>query len=502
MQENAPILAWLRGIAHEGAHLRLDSRDVKPGDIFVAVPGERTDGRAFIRVAAARGAAGVLLEKRDGEGGHYPVAALAVEGLKERLGEIAAEYYGNPSERMTGVAVTGTNGKTTTAFWTAELFTRLGVDAGTIGTVGAFFKGRRLPGPHLTTPDALSLEHLYAELLRAGARAFSVEASSAGLDQGRLNGSRFKVGIFTNLTRDHLDYHGTMEAYRDAKAKLFSWPGLEAAVLNADDPASLEFARRAREAGVPVWATGAKETADAFAQREGAAHVVAARGVEPSSEGTAFTIHFDQCAARVELPIIGGFNVTNMLGVVAAALACGFGFDDVLPHLPHLAPPPGRMERIPSGGAAPLVLVDYGHTPDALEKALRSLRPTAEARGGRLWAIFGCGGDRDRGKRPMMGSAASRFADRVVVTSDNPRSEDPETIIREILAGCDGPAEVSSRIDRREAVVEAVASAAPEDVVLVAGKGHESEQILKDGPHPYRDDEAVREGFNERRVRG
>ena len=160
------------------------------------------------------------------------------------------------------------------------------------------------------------------------------------------------------------------------------------------------------------------------------------------------------------------------------------------------------MERIPSGGAAPLVLVDYGHTPDALEKALRSLRPTAEARGGRLWAIFGCGGDRDRGKRPMMGSAASRFADRVVVTSDNPRSEDPETIIREILAGCDGPAEVSSCVDRREAVVEAVASAAPEDVVLVAGKGHESEQILKDGPHPYRDDEAVREGFNERRVRG
>ena len=464
MQENAPILAWLRGIAHEGAHLRLDSRDVKPGDIFVAVPGERTDGRAFIRVAAARGAAGVLLEKRDGEGGHYPVAALAVEGLKERLGEIAAEYYGNPSERMTGVAVTGTNGKTTTAFWTAELFTRLGVDAGTIGTVGAFFKGRRLPGPHLTTPDALSLEHLYAELLRAGARAFSVEASSAGLDQGRLNGSRFKVGIFTNLTRDHLDYHRTMEAYRDAKAKLFSWPGLEAAVLNAEDPASVEFARRAREAGVPVWATGAKEAAEAFAQREGAAHVVAASGVEPSSEGTAFTIHFDQCAARVELPIIGGFNVTNMLGVVAAALACGFGFGD--------------------------------------EKALKSLRPTAKARGGRLWAIFGCGGDRDRGKRPMMGSAASRFADRVVVTSDNPRSEDPETIIREILAGCDGPAEVTSRVDRREAVVEAVASAAPEDVVLVAGKGHESEQILKDGPHPYRDDEAVREGFNERRVRG
>ncbi len=496
----AEIAAWLRDLAHEGAHLRLDSRDVQPGDVFVAVPGGRVDGRSFIRVAAARGASAVLLEAlgREQAAERYPVAAMAVPKLRDRLGEVAAAFYGDPSADMTGVAVTGTNGKTTTAFWTSQLFTALGLPCGTIGTVGSFFGGKSFEGPELTTPDAVSLQGLYADLKRAGAKAFAVEASSVGLEQGRLAKSRFAVGIFTNLSRDHLDYHKTMEAYESAKGILFAWPGLKAAVLNADDPVSAHFAEIAKAHGIPVWATGTNGRAAAFAAQTGAAHTVEANSIRHGEAGMAFELSVDGRTLSVSVPQIGVFNVSNALGVIAAALACGFALDKIAEVLPTLKSPPGRMEMIRAPGM-PLGIVDFSHTPDALEKALESLRPAADARRGRLWCVFGCGGDRDRGKRPIMGEIAGQLADRVVVTSDNPRSEDPEAIISEVAAGCAEKAKLALEADRRQAIYRAVAEAAPEDIVLVAGKGHETEQITREGAHHFSDAEVLREAFNERR---
>lgn len=498
----AEIAAWLKSLAHEGAHLRLDSRAVRPGDVFVAVPGERADGRAFIRVAAARGASAALYEARGLQtpAEHYPVASMAVPNLKARLGEIAAAFYGEPSAGMTGVAVTGTNGKTTTAFWTAQLFSELGLPCGTIGTVGCFFAGRSFEGPELTTPDAVSLQGLYSDLKRAGAKAFAVEASSVGLEQGRLAGSRFEVGIFTNLSRDHLDYHKTMAAYEAAKGILFAWPGLGAAVLNADDPVAEHFAGIAKAHGISVWATGTDGRAEAFAAKTGAAHFVEANRIRHGEAGMDFELFADGRRMEVSIPQLGVFNVSNALGVIAAALACGFPLERVAAALPTLQSPPGRMEMIRAPGM-PLGIVDFSHTPDALEKALETLRPAAAARGGRLWAVFGCGGDRDRGKRPIMGGIAGRMADRVVVTSDNPRSEDPDAIVAEVAAGCAEKAKLLIEVDRRQAIYRAVAEAAPEDIVLVAGKGHETEQITREGAHHFSDAEVIREAFNERRER-
>ena len=260
-------VAWLKDLAHPGAHLRLDSREVKPGDIFCAVPGEKVDGRTFIRVAAARGAAGVIYEAETSQRPeHYPMPAKPVEHLRERLGEIAARFYDEPSAHMTGVAVTGTNGKTTTTFWTASLLTALGSPSGIIGTVGVFFAGRQIPAPHLTTPDAASLQGILKDLEETGAKSFVMEASSVGLDQGRMKGTHFKVGVFTNLSRDHLDYHQTMEAYGEAKGLLFAWPGLKAAVLNASDAWSRKYADAAQKNGSEIWVTGLEGEAASFGQ--------------------------------------------------------------------------------------------------------------------------------------------------------------------------------------------------------------------------------------------
>ena len=276
-------VAWLKDLAHPGAHLRLDSRAVKPGDIFCAVPGEKVDGRTFIRVAAARGAAGVIYEAETSQRPeHYPLPAKPVEHLRERLGEIAAHFYDEPSAHMTGVAVTGTNGKTTTTFWTASLLTALGSPSGIIGTVGVFFAGRQIPAPHLTTPDAASLQGILKDLEETGAKSFVMEASSVGLDQGRMKGTHFKVGVFTNLSRDHMDYHQTMEAYGEAKGLLFAWPGLKAAVLNASDAWSRKYADAAQKNGSEIWVTGLEGEAAAFGQAFGAAHVLEAKHIEPS----------------------------------------------------------------------------------------------------------------------------------------------------------------------------------------------------------------------------
>lgn len=495
----AEILAWLKSLAHDGARLRLDSRRVEPGDIFVAVPGARVDGRTYIRVAMARGAAGVLLEERPEENSgslpaapeRHPIASLATENLTARLGEIAAGFYGDPTARMTGFAVTGTNGKTTTTHWIAELMTRAGRPGAVVGTIGCRLGGMRFEVPGLTTPDAVSFQGVAADLVAAGAEAFAVEASSIGLVQGRLSGTKVDVAVFTNLTRDHLDYHGTMDAYAEAKARLFAWPGLKAAVVNADDPEGVRMAKAALASGAELWTTSLEGRTI-----EGARHRVEARDVRPFASGMRFSLVLDGTAHPVEARIAGDFNVSNLLEAAAAVLAAGIPLEAVLPHLGALLPPAGRMQMIEREGT-PLAVVDYSHTPDALEKALESLRPIAEHRGGRLWAVFGCGGDRDPGKRPMMGAAAVRLADRVLVTSDNPRSEDPEAIARDVLAGAPG---AECAIDRREAIHRAMLEAAPEDVVLVAGKGHEDYQETAGVRHHFSDVEVVNEALNERRT--
>lgn len=487
------VAAWLTSIVHEGAHLRLDSRAVKPGDVFVAVPGARADGRHFIRVAAARGAAGVLLEAlpRGSAPECYPVASLAVDNLSEHLGEVATAFYGNPTAAMTGIAVTGTNGKTTTTHWIADMMSRYGSPCAVLGTVGCTFGGRHFDMPALTTPDAVSLQGVCADVKKAGAAAFAIEASSIGLEQGRLKGTAFDTAVFTNLTRDHLDYHGTMEAYCEAKAKLFAWPGLKTAVINADDPASVHMIEAARTVGADIWLTTVDGNVPA-----GVGRIVEARDVRASEAGTRFTLALAGEEVPVHMPQVGRFNVSNFIQAAAVLLARGASLADIAGWAETLASPPGRMQLFRAEGT-PLAVVDYSHTPDALQKALESLRPVAEARGGRLWAVFGCGGDRDAGKRPVMGRIAATLADEVVVTSDNPRTEDPDAIIADILTGAEG---LAAEPDRRAAICRAVAGADARDVVLVAGKGHEDYQDINGVKHHFSDAEVVREAFNDRRV--
>ena len=487
------VTAWLKALVHDGAHLRLDSRSVKPGDVFVAVPGLKADGRAFIRVAAARGAAGVLMETRNDapDAERFPIASLSVDDLSKHLGEVAAAFYGDPSSRMTGVAVTGTNGKTTTTHWIAALLTNFGTPCAVMGTVGCRFAGESFDMPALTPPDAVSLQGVYADLEKAGAKAFAVEASSIGLEQGRMTGSHFDTAVFTNLTRDHLDYHVTMDAYAEAKAILFAWPGLRTAVVNVDDPYAGLMAETARKNGAAVWATTLTGVVPFAAD-----HVVEASDIEATEAGTRFLMKVDGAATSVHLAQVGGFNVSNFIQAATVLLAKGCEADRLAAWAESLAPPPGRMQLMRAEGA-PLAVVDYSHTPDALEKALESLRPVAQARGGRLWAVFGCGGDRDAGKRPVMGGIAVRLADEVVVTSDNPRTEDPDAIIADISAGAPGARVVT---DRAEAIHHAVAEADGADVVLIAGKGHEDYQEINGVKHHFSDSEVVREAFNERRV--
>lgn len=487
------IVAWLAAIVHEGAHLRLDSRAVKPGDIFVAIPGAKSDGRAFIRVAAARGAAGVLMQTREGtsDAEHYPIPTLSVDHLADRLGEVATAFYGAPSDHMTGIAVTGTNGKTTTTHWIADLLTKAGLACAVMGTVGCRFAGRAFDMPALTTPDAISLQGVYAAILAAGAKAFAVEASSIGLEQGRMTGSRFDTAVFTNLTRDHLDYHHTMDVYAKAKRILFAWPGLRVAVINADDPAGTLMAEAARENGVTVWATtmGGKPTFEAH-------HVVEARDVQACEAGTRLTMVVDGVETPVQLSQVGLFNVSNFLQAAAVLLARRCDANMIAQWAETLASPPGRMQLMKADGV-PLTVVDYSHTPDALQKALESLRPVAEARGGRLWCVFGCGGDRDAGKRPLMGRISAELADETVITSDNPRTENPETIIEDIRVGAP---EARVESDRAQAITLAVSEAQAKDVILIAGKGHEDYQEINGVKHHFSDVEVVREAFNERRM--
>jgi UDP-N-acetylmuramoyl-L-alanyl-D-glutamate--2,6-diaminopimelate ligase len=490
-------LAWLRTVAPavfaQRRDLQLDSRKVSPGDVFLALPGAAVDGRGFIDVAVRQGAAAVIVEANGWKRKNAAVPVLPVPHLRSLLGSLASNFYGRPSTSLLSVGVTGTNGKTSCSQWIAQLLTRAGRRCAVIGTIGIGFPDEQFTDSPLTTPDPVSLQREVRRLLDAGAQALAMEVSSIGLDQGRVSGMKFDVALYTNLTRDHLDYHGTMERYEAAKALLFDWPTLSHAVINVDDAAAVRLIPRLLERGVRT--IGFSATGAAGDRR--LAHMLTAENILPTADGLGFLAKLDGSGVAVEVPVVGHYNVANLLGVVGVAIACGVNFAAAVAALPHLAPPLGRMQRVVRPGA-PLAVVDYAHTPDALAQALLALRPLAESRRGKVWVVFGAGGDRDPGKRAPMGAAAARGADVVVVTSDNPRTEDPSAIVAQVALGARDAQELVCLLDRTEAIAHAVQKAAPEDVVLVAGKGHEDYQVVGTNRQPYSDLAQVRAALSER----
>jgi len=461
--------------------LSSDSRRCAPGVAFFAYPGETADGRSYIADAIGRGASAVVWESAEfAWRAEWNVPNVGVSGLKRRAGTLAHEFYGRPSESLWTCGVTGTNGKTSTTQWLAALLCARGVKAGVIGTLGNGFPGA-LAAPVNTTPDALEVHATLAALRNAGARAVAMEVSSHGLAQGRVGGVAFDCALFTNLSHDHLDYHGTMEAYAEAKGMLFDTPGLAAAVLNLDDVFGVQLARRLSARGLRT--IGYALSPDAVAPGS-VSEFVAAReiGFEGEAMRVPLVTSWGETEARIHQ--LGRFNVSNALGVLGCLLVHGVPLGEAAALLGDLPAVPGRMQRLARPGG-PLVVVDYAHTPDALEKVLQALRPLAHARGGALVAVFGAGGDRDPAKRPLMGAIASRLADRVLLTSDNPRSEDPAAIIAAISAGASGAPLVEP--ERAAAIERAVREARAGDVVLLAGKGHESYQEIAGRRLPFSD---------------
>lgn len=466
----AAILAALARHGVAPRSLCLDSRRVQPGDVFVAAPGAHVDGRAYIAQAVSQGAVAVIAEAGAVPPG-LTVPLVEVSGLAQQLGELAHHVYGRPSERLWLVGVTGTNGKTSVTQWIAQAVAFHGERCALIGTLGNGFPGALVESPN-TTPDAVTLHRDFADFLAQGATACAMEVSSIGLDQGRVGGAAIDVAVFTNLTRDHLEYHGDMDSYGAAKEKLFLWPGLRAAVINLDDPFGVYLARRL--------AGHVRTIGYTLADAGGTDEVLRAEHLRFAADGMEFSLHGLHVATR----LVGRFNAANLLAVAGALLARGAALPDIVAALTRLTPPPGRMQAL-GGAGQPLVVIDYAHTPDALEKALGVLRETAAARGGQLICVFGCGGDRDPGKRPLMGAVVERLADQVVVTSDNPRSEDPLAIVAAIRGGMRRAPRVE--IDRALAVAGSIAAAAAADVILLAGKGHEPYQEVAGVRIPYSD---------------
>ena len=467
-------------LAAQGAmieRLVSDSRRAAPGAAFFAYPGEKADGRGYIGDAVHRGAAAVVWEPAGFDWrGQWRVPNVPVAQLKQRASEIAGEFHGHPSHALWTCGVTGTNGKTSCSQWVAAALSRAGTKSGVIGTLGSGYPGA-LDDLGNTTPDALELQARLARFRDEGARAVAMEVSSHGLVQSRVSGVRFACALFTNLSQDHLDYHGTMEAYAEAKARLFAMPGLQTAVLNLDDAMGARLASRLRGQVRTIGYTlrAASGTDEVMSLDE---------GLELSSPWG---------RGRLVTRQVGHFNLSNVLGVIGCLIAYGASLPQAMSLAADLPSVPGRMEKVADD---PLVLVDYAHTPDALEKVLDTLRPLARQRGGKLVVVFGAGGDRDPTKRPLMGAAASRLADRVVITSDNPRGEDPARIVDAVAAGASG--RVQREVDRRRAIEMAVREAARQDVVLIAGKGHEGYQEIAGRRLPFSDQAVAREAVKGR----
>ena len=480
------ILAWLRAVA-PAVQLSSDSRRIQAGDIFFAYPGDVADGRAYIAQAIVQGAQAVVYDADDFSwDAAWAVPQLAVSGLKNHAGVIANAYYGEPDRDMFTVAVTGTNGKTSCTQWLGNALSRLGAPTAVVGTlgIGVFTRGdhEEFIATGYTTPDAVLLQRKLAKLRDAGVKSLAIEASSIGLDQRRLNGVHFDVALFTNLTRDHLDYHGDMAAYETAKTILFDWPGLRHAVVNLDDPMGLRLVQHVQAHAPQIGITG--YTLEHSAPPQGV--TILRADIRTSHAGTTFHLETPFGAMQVKTQLVGQFNVSNVLGIIGVLLAKGMALRAAVDAAEMLTAVPGRMQQL-GGHDAPLVVIDYAHTPDALEKTLAALRQVAQQRSGQLWCVFGCGGDRDPGKRTQMGAIAEA-ADHVVVTSDNPRGEEPGAIIAQIVAGMTrAPTDHMMVEDRAAAILWAVKHAGKHDVVLLAGKGHEPSQEIKGRKLPFLD---------------
>ena len=470
------ILSWLLAQGLRPTGVCADSRRVRVGDIFVAEVPESGARAAYARDALANGACAVLwsadLPLPEAEFGSASV--VAVEDLHHLIGPLAQQVYGNPSDKLRVMAVTGTNGKTTVSQWLAQ---SMPGHCAVIGTLGAGYPGVMVE-TGFTTPDAAQYAHLLADFVSDGATACAVEASSIGLEEGRMTGGRVDCAVFTNLTRDHLDYHGSMEAYAAAKAKLFVWPGLRTAVVNHDDAFGRQLLRDTTAELVLAYGLSVRP-----ADLPSAVHWVGAENVAATAQGMSATLVFGEERLPFSTSILGRHNLSNMLAVAAVLVAEGLSPAEIVVRLHRLQPPAGRMARY-GGQHAPLVVVDYAHTPDALTHILRALRDVAMARQGRLICLFGCGGDRDSGKRPEMGRAATAGADAVWITSDNPRWEDPEAILSSIAEGAPDAVRIT---DRAAAIAQVIAQAAEADVVLLAGKGHESTQEIRGQRYPFDD---------------
>ena len=487
---SADALSWLHGRGVQG--LATDSRRVVAGDAFIAWPGYANDARAHVAGALAAGAAACVVEAEGMDAFAFDDSKVAaMQGLKAATGDLANAFFGNPSERLDVVAITGTNGKTSSAWWTAQALTALGRRCGVVGTLGvgqpptrvqSMDQASQIEFNGLTTPDPVTLQRAFKRFADEGFAACALEASSHGIEEHRLKGTHIKVALFTNLTLDHLDYHGSMQAYGDAKAKLFAWPGLQTAVLNVDDAFGARLARQLQASAVSVTTYSARGVASLCA-----ANVVYRDG------GLCFDVIEGDARATARTALIGDYNVSNVMAVIGGLRALGVTLVDAVAVCAQLTPVPGRLQRVVGQAGSPEVVVDYAHTPDALEKSLLALQTLVTARGGKLWCVFGCGGNRDATKRPLMGALAQRLAQHVVITTDNPRFEAPAFINLQIVAGLNGT-QIRVKVieNRRSAIQTAVREAGASDVILVAGKGHESYQDIKGVKHPFSDvDEAL-----------
>jgi len=468
--------------------IALDSRQVCPGDLFFACAGSHTHGVQFIDDAIVRGAVAVVVEGDMNDTGYPPlhqgVPIIGVTGLTHHLGQLAARFYGDPSHRLTVIGVTGTNGKTSITHFLAQVLNRAEAPCAVIGTIGVGLYRQLSPTTH-TTPDAVVLQGLLADLLTQGAYWLGMEVSSHALDQGRVEGVAFDVAVFTNLTRDHLDYHGDMTAYGLAKQRLFQFPNLKYAVVNTDDSFGRALLR-----GLPA---GVQAIGYGLSPFDGVGEngsQVLGNKLCLSATGLRMVVTTPWGNGILESPLLGRFNASNLLAVLTTLVVLGIPLDEALSALSRVQSVSGRMETFGGGPATPLVVVDYAHTPDALEQVLLTLR---EHTMGRLWCVFGCGGERDRGKRPLMGAVVERLANMVIVTNDNPRGEEAADICRAILNGMKTPARAMVIPERAAAIRHAIISAKPEDVILVAGKGHEDYQQIGTTRFPFSDSIEVKQ---------
>ena len=479
--------AVTREVAVSG--LALDSRKVQPGDLFLAVAGSQTHGLHHARQAVALGAAAVAWEPAAGEPGLAEMAALlpvpvvAVRGLSQLVGLIADRYYGHPSHGLFMIGVTGTDGKTSCSHYIAQALDSEDRRCGIIGTVGYGLYNELSVGTH-TTPDPLTIQQALFNMHRKGARCVVAEVSSHAMDQARVRGVDFDIAVLTNLSRDHLDYHGDVESYAHAKRKLFHSDGLRYAVINADDA----FGRSLLDSIPPGVAPVAYRLEGEPGKTRYPAQWVIGRRLELDINGMRLEVVSPWGSGVLECSLLGRFNASNLLAALACLCVSGLPFDVALQRLSAIRTVPGRMERFGMGEGRPLAVVDYAHTAGALESVLQSLRYHCQ---GELWCVFGAGGDRDRGKRPLMAAAAERYADHVVLTDDNPRSEDPERIIEDLCTGLEDADAVRVQHDRAAAIAETLSRAGPQDIVLIAGKGHETVQIVGDKALPFSDRERV-----------